>query len=394
MQLHLLSDDQLEQSFHHVVKTERKIMHIVILHVQEVAKRGLHLKRCKGDLKKYLITEMLYSSSAAQRRIEAANLLTAVPSVAAKLESGELNLSQIGEIHKAIQQAQKIHEERVTDSYKAKLVSSVLGQTKFETQKTCAEMLEIPVVESQSLRNQKDNSKRVEFTFTEKQFEKFELVKGILAHKNFQKKRTQMMNDILETAFDEIIEMQLVYEKKVRAKPKMGSEINDNLKMRNQPIDKFSENKSPFSESSASSFNNAEAQAEILKPEAHVNSESTNSPTQSRTAVVASSKLSAISFEEREPESLAKPNPKETWHSLTPRRKKIILQQDKCCQYKDYETGTKCGSTFNLEVDHIIPKYAGGTNDPGNLRALCRAHNQYRNRNQGCKFSSLFANLT
>jgi hypothetical protein len=34
-----------------------------------------------------------------------------------------------------------------------------------------------------------------------------------------------------------------------------------------------------------------------------------------------------------------------------------------------------CGDWRNLSVDHLIPRSAGGTNDPDNLQALCRRCN-------------------
>ena len=39
--------------------------------------------------------------------------------------------------------------------------------------------------------------------------------------------------------------------------------------------------------------------------------------------------------------------------------------------------GHRCGETAWLELDHIIPWARGGRSDePGNIRLLCRAHNQ------------------
>lgn len=47
------------------------------------------------------------------------------------------------------------------------------------------------------------------------------------------------------------------------------------------------------------------------------------------------------------------------------------------CTFIDPRTGRKCGSSFQLEIDHIKPKGLGGTDDIDNLRVYCRAHNQY-----------------
>ena len=39
--------------------------------------------------------------------------------------------------------------------------------------------------------------------------------------------------------------------------------------------------------------------------------------------------------------------------------------------------GKRCGSTWDLEIDHVVPFARGGDNSPGNLRLLCRRHNIY-----------------
>lgn len=45
--------------------------------------------------------------------------------------------------------------------------------------------------------------------------------------------------------------------------------------------------------------------------------------------------------------------------------------------------GSLCGSTAWPELDHIVPRALGGTNEPSNIRILCRAHNQFSAREQG-----------
>ncbi len=62
--------------------------------------------------------------------------------------------------------------------------------------------------------------------------------------------------------------------------------------------------------------------------------------------------------------------------------KKQVLQRDQCCQYKDHNTQRLCGSRWNLHIDHIKPKWAGGTDDLENLRVLCQKHNLHVYRQQ------------
>jgi hypothetical protein len=59
-----------------------------------------------------------------------------------------------------------------------------------------------------------------------------------------------------------------------------------------------------------------------------------------------------------------------------------VLARDKCCQYRARPGFPQCGSRWQLEPDHIKPRWAGGTNEPENLQALCKNHNLHRYRQQ------------
>lgn len=48
------------------------------------------------------------------------------------------------------------------------------------------------------------------------------------------------------------------------------------------------------------------------------------------------------------------------------------------CQFKDPVTQKTCRHQKFLQVDHIQPRWAGGTNEPSNLQVLCAQHNRYR----------------
>jgi len=61
--------------------------------------------------------------------------------------------------------------------------------------------------------------------------------------------------------------------------------------------------------------------------------------------------------------------------------KKAVLKPDSCCQFKNKD-GRVCGSRWNLQVDHIQPKWAGGKDIHDNLRVLCGNHNRHIYRKQ------------
>jgi len=59
-----------------------------------------------------------------------------------------------------------------------------------------------------------------------------------------------------------------------------------------------------------------------------------------------------------------------------------VLQRDQCCQYRDPKTNKVCGSKWNLEADHVRPRWAGGCDELKNLRLLCANHNKHVYRQQ------------
>jgi hypothetical protein len=54
--------------------------------------------------------------------------------------------------------------------------------------------------------------------------------------------------------------------------------------------------------------------------------------------------------------------------SLAQIKREVFLKANSKCE--------KCGSSYALEIDHVQPLALGGSNEPGNLRLLCRSCNQ------------------
>jgi hypothetical protein len=56
-------------------------------------------------------------------------------------------------------------------------------------------------------------------------------------------------------------------------------------------------------------------------------------------------------------------------------RREVFARDGERCTYVDEATGVRCAECGGLELDHIVPKARGGTDDASNLRVRCRAHN-------------------
>jgi len=279
MSLKNLSNQEFETRLHQLVKQERQILHLVLVHIAEADRRKLYLKRNRSSLFEYLVKDFGYSESAANRRIQAARLSVSVPALPEKIKSGQITLTQVGELARALKQV-----KAVTSEQKQNLVEQISGQTTAKTQQLIAKELDTELRPAEKTQVQKDESVSVQITMTQAQYAKLLKAKDLTAAQLMKQGKSPALADVMEVALDEAIEK--------------------------------------------------------------------------RTKVTAAA--AAV---------VATPT-----KSVTPKLRKQILQRDQKCQV--------CSSTFNLHIDHIKPKWAGGDNSPGNLRVLCAAHNQSRYRQQ------------
>ena len=65
-----------------------------------------------------------------------------------------------------------------------------------------------------------------------------------------------------------------------------------------------------------------------------------------------------------------------------PSLKKQVFQKWDCCQFQDPLTKRTCGEKFQLEIEHLQPRWAGGLDHLENCTLLCRTHNQWKYRQQ------------
>jgi hypothetical protein len=132
------------------------------------------------------LTEYIgYTPASAQRRIEAARLLTAVPEVKADVQSGSLNLSQVSLVAQAIRQKQKENpniEFKVED--KRELLNSVKGKSLEASQAIVSQTLDLEIKQTEKKRIQGDESVRLELTLNKKQNEMLNKVKALISYAN------------------------------------------------------------------------------------------------------------------------------------------------------------------------------------------------------------------
>lgn len=179
----LLSSQDLHQKLQSLIQQERKITNEILQHIHEVDQRKLYLKMAYPSLFDYLVKAHGYSEASAMRRIDAARMMVAVPDLGQQIESGIVSLNQISKVQQAIRQAKKFHGVVVRTSVKKQILAKIQKKSARETEQILAQEFQLPVSKNDSIKMQKDESVRLELTFTKEQMQKLEMAKRSSEHK-------------------------------------------------------------------------------------------------------------------------------------------------------------------------------------------------------------------
>ncbi|WP_413581339.1 HNH endonuclease [Bdellovibrio sp. HCB288] len=197
MEIHTLSDSEVETRLKYLTRKERELLHLVLVHIKEIETRRIFLLRGHGTMYDYLTKELYYSGSAAMRRLEASRILRDVPVVAEKIHQGTLNLAQLSELSRAIKEKRKDGVE-ISAQQKSELVEMISGKTTLETQKEIAQELQIKLKKPEQVRVQRDDSVHVALTFTRTQHETVMQAKDKAAHLLHENKKDHSLSSFFE----------------------------------------------------------------------------------------------------------------------------------------------------------------------------------------------------
>ncbi|WP_374075670.1 HNH endonuclease [Bdellovibrio bacteriovorus] len=181
MNVKQLSNDELILRMEKLVRTERKITHLILLHIAEIEDRKIFAEMGYDGMYSYLTRGLGYSEGAAYRRLQSARLLRQVPSVAEKIEEGSLNLTQLTQVQKCVKENIK-NGENISVEKTIEILAKLENKNSFETQKTLAVEMNLPVQTQEKLKPQADDSFRVEMTLTAEQFVELEKARNLLSH--------------------------------------------------------------------------------------------------------------------------------------------------------------------------------------------------------------------
>lgn len=180
--LQSLNDTELTDKIKSLAREERELTRNIIEHIAEIDRRKTFLVMAYSSLFEYLTNEIGYSEGAAQRRIDAARLLQRVPEVAEKIEVGTLNLAQISKLQRTMRLAKK-DGRKVELADQRAILEKLENRTGEQTDLILAKEFALPVETEARTHIQRDESVRVEITFSKEEMALINQARDILSNK-------------------------------------------------------------------------------------------------------------------------------------------------------------------------------------------------------------------
>ena len=181
MELKRISNQDLLGRLHKLVRTERKLTHVILCHINEVESRRLYAELGFDSMFRYLTSHCGYGEDSAYRRLQAARLLKKNPEIAEKIEQGALNLTQLTQVQKCLRQEQQA-AGMVSSDQTLQILEQIENKSSYETKKVLALEFNQPIQTHEVVKPQRDESVRLELTLTSEQMRKLEQAKDLLSH--------------------------------------------------------------------------------------------------------------------------------------------------------------------------------------------------------------------
>lgn len=133
-----MTNNEIESRLRTLVSEERRLAREIIALIREADRRKLWADRGFASPHEWLTKSLGYSEGAAHRRIAAAKLIEQLPELAAKLESGEANLSTLSLLHTTFRKQERCTGTKVSLETKREIVKQCEGKSRAEAERTLA----------------------------------------------------------------------------------------------------------------------------------------------------------------------------------------------------------------------------------------------------------------
>ncbi len=178
MNLKYLTDKSLLQDTKDLAQQYRSVTTKLLHHLREIENRKLYSELGYNSIFTYLVEELGFSESSAQRRLTGMRMIKEMPELEKKIETGEHTLSNLNLA------AQKFKQEDITDiEFKKDILASLENTSTRTCEKTLSEIVNPSALPIQPIRN----FHIINVSVSDSTYEKYELVRSLYYHQKLSK---------------------------------------------------------------------------------------------------------------------------------------------------------------------------------------------------------------
>lgn len=135
-----MTNQEIEFKLEKLVASERELLVEILNLINLAAQRKFFLNQGYSSLFDWLTKRFGYSESAAQRRIQAARLMKALPEVSNKIATGSVNLTTLAKTQSIIYQQEKVSGEPLSFDQKIQALACIEHKPALLAEKSLLEL--------------------------------------------------------------------------------------------------------------------------------------------------------------------------------------------------------------------------------------------------------------
>ncbi|MBS1986098.1 MAG: HNH endonuclease [Bdellovibrionales bacterium] len=315
-----LEDSELLSITKELVQKERAVTMDILRHLQEIERRKLFADLRYPSLFEYAVHELGYSEAAAGRRIQAMRLMTELPGVAPKIESGALSLSNICQARSFFREMNKAQPEMaLSREQKTEVLAQLEDKSAREGQRILLSISPAHALPRERERIVSTEHSEVNFLMSQELKASLGEIRALLGERGARLTLAELVTEMARLSKERLLEQRFGKNRVRQTTAKFGKPSSEPIPMAGNK--KQIQISAPFN-SDTSTTDVGEALRQ-------------------RTRYISRATKHAV------------------WRKA----------EGKC---------VRCGSTHRLQFDHIQPFALGGDSKPGNIQLLCGSCNLRR----------------
>jgi hypothetical protein len=346
MKFDLKPDSILIDELKSLVSKERELTLNVLHYLREIESRKIHLLAGYSSLFEYCVKELGYSEGSAHRRLSAMRLIGDLPQVEEKIRTGKISLTVAAQAQNFFRERKKAQDPVDRDT-KVAVLSDLEHSTARECERKLLALSPDVALPKTRVRALTPEYTLIQFVADRDAFKKFERLRNLLAHRNFDGDYANLFLQLADIALR-----------------KLDPSVSRSRSEKSSRGDSAENGSSPQDDSlTTRATTTAQTHFAQIPPEETV----TQPP-----AVPGHG--SHVPVTEKAVRSRYIPN------SV---RREVWRRNGARCAFVDSTTKRRCESRHGLQFDHRIPWSRGGVSSAQNLQLLCGPHNRLRAEQMG-----------